>query len=395
MIKPYYDILILGGGAAALHAAEAARAVTSEASICMISAEPMPPYSRPMLTKLPFYRYRAEKTLLRTEQWFQSQQIELCLSITVTALDAQKKEVTTSAGTVAYGKCIYALGAHNFIPPFYGKDLPGVMDLRTEADVYMLRRRVVSSQHAVIIGGGVIGLEAAYRLAEIGLKVTVLETAPYLMSRLLDEESSRYLQSRISCFTVHTGVRVLGITGNHRAQTVEVEGMEAIPAEVVLVSCGIRANSELAKIAGAEVERAVVVNESMETSLPDIYACGDCTQFAGVNTGLWAQAIAEGRVAGTNAAGGHAEYTGSDMALIMDCKDFGLYCAGDMGKNPSKIYTHKAEVTHRSPMVELNERQRECYVHDFFCEDRLVGTLLLGDLTAMQEKNFAIMGRQQ
>ncbi len=204
-------------------------------------------------------------------------------------MDAEQKTAETSAGTFSYGKCIYAMGAHNFIPPFPERPFRRI-PIRTDKDMNAIRRGSLLASHAVVIGGGVIGLEAAYMLTEQGLSVTVLETAPYLMPRLLDESCARYLQSRITAFQIHTGVKVLGMRGDTRVQFVEVEGMEPIPAGLVIVSCGVRANSEVFQKAGGTVERAIVVDEQMRTNLPDVFACGDCAQYQGLNTALWAQA---------------------------------------------------------------------------------------------------------
>lgn len=391
-MERYYDILILGGGTAALHAAEAARRQAPSASIAMVCAEALPPYSRPMLTKLPLLHYRPENTLLRPEGWYREQRIDLLLSTAAEALDASRKLVTTGAGTIGYGKCILALGAENGIPPIPGTDLPGVFTLRTAADLSALRRKAVGVREAVVIGGGVIGLEAAYRLTQAGLTVTVLEAAPWLMPRVLDEGSANYLKNRIRPFAVHTGVKVQKICGNGRVSAVEVKGMEAIPAQLVLLSCGIRPNTALARAAGAETGRGIAVNERMETSLPDVYACGDCAEFRGTNTGLWAQAVEEGAVAGTNAAGGDAVYSGSDASLAMDCPDFSLFAAGDLGKDPEKNYTQRTDILRRSPLLEINRRQTECFCHEYYCGDKLVGTFLLGDLTAMPEKQHTLTG---
>lgn len=179
------DYLILGGRKSRLCAAEAIRKNDKTGSITMISDEAQLPYSRPMLTKLPLAFYEVEKTLVQPESWYREQNITVLLRTKVLSMDAERKTVETSAGTFSYGKCIYAMGAHNFIPPFPGKDLSGVYSIRTDKDMNAIRRGSLLASHAVVIGGGVIGLEAAYMLVEQGLSVTVLETAPYLMPRLL------------------------------------------------------------------------------------------------------------------------------------------------------------------------------------------------------------------
>lgn len=394
-MKDTYDILILGGGMAAVSAAAAAREKAPEAAVAMVSEEAVPPYARPMLTKLPMQHYDVKKTLVYAPEWYDQNRIDLLLQTKILSLNAEARTVETSRGTLGYGRCVYALGAYNFIPPFRGGELAGIHDIRTHGDLDAIRRDALPARHAAVIGGGVIGLEAAYLLADHGMEVAVIETAPWLMPRLLDETSSRYLQARMTRFRVITAAKVLGLAGTGRVKAVEVEGMEPISAELVIVSCGVRANSAVAQAAGAAVERAVVVNERMETSLPGVYACGDCAQFQGVNTSLWAQALQEGKVAGVNAAGGKAVYRGSDMALVLNCPEFALYSVGDMGKTPGLTYTEQVVKRCTPRGYEVNPRTEETYEHDFFVDGRMVGTFLLGNLMAMHERHREIFGGQK
>lgn len=387
-----YDVLILGGGRAALSAAESAREQSPSVRIAMVSAERLPPYVRPMLTKLPLDQYDGEKTLIHPAQWYDEHQIDLYLQTQILSLDAARRQVQASRGCFQYSACVYALGAYNFVPPFSGRELEGVCTLRTDQDIYALRRAALRARSAVVIGGGVIGLEAAYQLAEHGCSVTVLETAPYLMPRLLDEASARELERQITRFTVHTGVKVLGMTGEGRVEAVEAASMEPIPADLVVISCGVRANTAIAQAAGLDVERGVVVDEWMKTSIPDVYACGDCAEYQGVNTGLWAQAKAQGAVAGANAVGGAKRYHGSDAALLLSGPEFSVYSVGDMGKNLNLTYTDRNTYTQRQQKLEVNTRKRSGYIHEFFTDGRLAGAFLLGDLTKMQEKYREIMG---
>ncbi len=387
-----YDFLLLGTGIAALSAAEAIREIQPAATVALIGAEGEPPYVRPMLTKLPMARYRAERTYIHPLSWYKEQRIELLLGTKLLALHPAEKTVETDRGTFGYGKCVYALGAYNFIPPFPGRDLSGVHDLRTSRDLSALRRSALSARHAAVIGGGVIGLEAAYLLAEQGLEVTVIETAPFLMPRLLDEASARYLESRMTRFRTITAAKVLRIAGGDRAEAVELEGREPVAAEVVLVSCGVRANSAIAQAAGAAVERAVVVDAHMATTLPDVYACGDCAQFQGFNSALWSQARAEGRVAGCNAAGQDALYSGADTALLLTCPEFSLYAEGDLGKDPNKHYTETLTIQESAPGFAVNPRTGALYERDFYTDGALAGVFLLGDLGGMQQRRQELRG---
>ena len=386
------DVLILGGGAAGLYAAQAARAQDPRAQIVILSEEALPTYSRPMLTKLPLGAYDPEKTLVYSRQWYEAQNITLFLETQVIRLDLKAHLVETQAGFFLYKTCVYALGADNFMPPFPGRTLPGVCTIRRDTDIANIRRQSVGARNAVVIGGGVIGLEAAYQLQEQGLAVTVMETAPYLMPRLLDEVSSRELQRRITRLRILTAVKILEIEGKDAVTGVRAEGLGTIPAELVIVSCGIRANTALAKRAGLETDRGVLVDAQMRTSDPYVYACGDCTQYRGSNTGLWAQARAQGNVAGTNAAGGRIEYKGSDQTLLLHCPEFDLFSMGDMGKQQNRHYEAQNHWLERPRVYEVNPRSDTAFVRDYRVEGKLVGSFVLGDLSLMEEKKREILG---
>ena len=158
----------------------------------------------------------------------------------------------------------------------------------------------------------------------------------------------------------------------------------------MIVSCGVRANSEVFQKAGGTVERAIVVDEQMRTNLPDVFACGDCAQYQGLNTALWAQATLQGRVAGANAAGRSMAYHGSDSALVLNCPEFSLYSDGDCGKRPDALYEAEPVVRRRQAAFEVNPRAEETYVRDYYVNGRLVGTFMLGSLTDMMQKSREI-----
>jgi NAD(P)H-nitrite reductase large subunit len=238
----------------------------------------------------------------------------------------------------------------------------------------------------------VIGLEAAYVLAEHGLKVTVAEGAPYLMPRVLDRTSAEYLRRRMTLFETITDARVQGILGRERADAVALEGRDPIPAQVVLISCGVRANTALAQEAGLRVDRGVVVDAGMRTSDADIYACGNCAVYGGFSTGLWAEAVQQGRVAGSNAAGGREIYTGSDSSLMMCCSEFALYSDGDLGMDPHKTYTRTERELSWEDGYRVNPTPRTLFERDFYVDNRLVGVFMLGDLRAMHQRRRALFG---
>lgn len=386
------DYLILGGGHAAESAIAGIRSIDSQGTIAMISREAVLPYSRPMLTKLSPAHFVVNHILLHGADWYAENGAGVFLNTEVQNIEPNSKTVCTDRGSFEYRKCIYALGAENFIPPFPGSTLPGVFSIRTNRDIDRIRRYSVDAETAVIIGGGVIGLEAAYMLQERGIAVTVLEAAPYLMPRLLDEAAAVELMNRVTRFTIKAGVKVLGIGGSDRASAVYVEGMSPLPADLVIVSCGIRANTALLQQAGALCERAVVVNDKMETSLQDIYACGDCVQHNGINTALWAQAGSQGFTAGVNAAGGDTRCAKFSTAMLLHCPEFDLYSEGDCGKQSGAEYEITTKLLRQDGLLEVNPRAKDTFLRDYRSNGRLVGTFMIGSLRDMFQKGKEISG---
>lgn len=152
-------------------------------------------------------------------------------------------------------------------------------------------------EHVVVIGGGVLGLEAAWELKKAGCQVTVLEAACQLMGRQLDDAAGEMLKhiSEQQGVQIYTGVSIASIDGEDNVTGVTLTDGRTFPAELVIVSAGVRANTALAKTAGIEVDRAVIVNSKMETNVPDIYACGDCAQYDGLNYAIWPEASEQGK----------------------------------------------------------------------------------------------------
>ncbi len=334
-MKRYF---ILGGGIAALSAARAIRENDPSGLIVMITQEAALPYSRPMLTKQLLENLTAKDLAVETAAWYDApgRDIQVLTGRTVQSIDAEKKTVTLEDGLVfSYDKLVYALGARCFVPPFEGSGRPNVIAIRTVEDAAKVRELAKTAKTAAVIGGGVLGLEAAWSLWEGGLDVTVIEFEKQIMSRQIDGEAAGHI---VRAMDKH-GVKLL--TGVSAAKA-DDEGLHLndgrlIPADIIIVSAGVRANVEIAAAAGAKADRQIIVNEKMETSLPDVYAAGDCAAH-GLSYALWAEAADMGRTAGTNAAGGKAEYKPVPRPLMFHGFGTELFSIGDPGRSPAKSY---------------------------------------------------------
>lgn len=384
--KNFY--IILGNGAAGHYAAEAIRKRDRTGTITMISNEPYRTYNRPMLTKSIMAGLNEEQIAVEDASWYEENHIYQILGHEVVKIDPEAKEVHLDDGSkYHYTKLIYALGSECFIPPIKGADKDGVIAIRRLADTKKVAEKLKETKHAVVIGGGVLGLEAAWELKKSRCEVTVLELAPVLMGRQLDKTAGEMLKkiSEGQGIQIHTGVQIEAIEGGEKAEGVRLADGTVIPAELVIVSCGVRANTALAKEAGIETDRAVIVNEKMETNIPDIYACGDCAQYEGINYAIWPQAVEEGKTAGAQAAGDDNTYSTVPAALSFHGMNTALFAAGDNGQNPDLIYK----------TVEYKDEGKKQYQKYYFLNNRLCGVILIGDTSRMAEMTEALEHHRQ
>ena len=263
-------IFIIGGGIAALEAAKSARSTQRDALIVLISAENFLPYSRPMLTKQLMGKVTAQDLAVESAAWYDEKDIVVLTGRTVTAIDPVGKTLVAGGTPFHWDSLILATGASCFVPPIPGADGANVVAVRTFGDVARVREIAKTAKNAAVIGGGVLGLEAASSLAEAGLSVTVLEHGDQLMKRQIDAQAAQHLESAMA----GKGVKLLKNADSARidASGVTLVDGRRIPAELVIVSAGVRANIRLAKDAGIAAERHITVDNHMRTNLPDVYA---------------------------------------------------------------------------------------------------------------------------
>jgi flavorubredoxin/NADPH-dependent 2,4-dienoyl-CoA reductase/sulfur reductase-like enzyme/rubredoxin len=376
--------LIIGGGAAGYNAAKAIRERNKTAGIVILSQEDELPYNRPMLTKSLLSDFDCGKIAISPRDWYEQQGITLLTGVAAASVDPEDKQVVTKDGAVlAYDKLIYAAGANCFRPPIPGMEFDNVISIRSAKDAARIIQLLPKVKQAVVIGGGVLGIEAAWELCRAGVSVTVVETMPRIMSRQLDEGAAKTLSMKMEekGMQLRTGAGVCAIEGEEAAERVVLKSGEVLKADLVIVSTGVVPNADLLAAAGAKKGRAVIVDRHMRTNLQDIYACGDCAECDGVNFALWAQAVEEGYVAGANAAGEGIGYRGIPGALTLNALDTTLYAVGEHGTSAA----YRAE--------EKRDDAKGFYEKLFFSGERLAGFILIGDLSRLTELNKAFESR--
>jgi 3-phenylpropionate/trans-cinnamate dioxygenase ferredoxin reductase component len=281
---PHYDVLIVGAGHGGAQAAIALRGAGFEGTIGLLGREPELPYERPPLSKEYFAGDKPfERILLRPAEYWASKNVEMLLGHTVTALDPEAQTVTCSDGaTIGYGDLIWATGGDPRMLPIPGGDLPGVYGVRTRADVDAMMGELASIKQVVVIGGGYIGLEAAAVLTKLGKRVVLLEALPRVLARVAGEDLSAFYEAehRAHGVDLRTGVGVTALEGEGRVTGVTLADGETIPADMVIVGIGIVPTVGVLLAAGAAGGNGVDVDEQCRTSLPHVYAIGDCAAHA-------------------------------------------------------------------------------------------------------------------
>ena len=275
-----YDVVIVGAGHGGAQAAVMLRNQKFEGSIAIIGDEPEIPYERPPLSKEYFAGDKPfERILIRPQKFWDEREVAMLLNTRIEKVDPVAHTITSASGkTIGYGKLIWATGGSPRTLPIPGGDLPGVQGVRTRADADAMKAASETARQIVVIGGGYIGLEAAAVLSKFGKKVILLEALDRVLARVAGEDLSRFYEKehRDHGVDVRLGISVSAIEGNTHVTGVRLKSGEVIPADLVIVGIGIIPAVAPLIEAGAAGANGVLVDDHCRTSLPDIYAVGDC-----------------------------------------------------------------------------------------------------------------------
>lgn len=350
------NYVILGNGVAGTTAAENIRKLDKEGKITILTDEDFPFYYRIRLNEYISGDIQDEALKAKKEAWYQDQEIALRLNSRVIAGDPIKKVVKTEANQeLPYDMLLLATGSHSFIPPINGSEKKGVFALRSIKDAREILTWANKAEDVVLIGGGLLGLEAGNALRKLGLKVIVVEFFPRLLPRQLDVDGAQRLQTIMEDmgFSFRLGAKTQAIEGDNQVDSVILEGGERLSSQMVIISAGVRPNMEMAESLGLETDKGIKVNEHLQTSQPGIYAAGDVAEFRGMPYGIWPAAMEQGKIAGTNMAGGKVTYNGTTMANTLKVAGVDLASAGDIDadqKFESKVV--KGDKTYRKIVLD-------------------------------------------
>ena len=337
--------------------------------ITLFNAEPRGNYNRIMLSPVLSGEKTYDEIVTHDDDWYAENGVNCRFGEHAVGIDPEKKVVEGQNGPVAYDKLVIATGSAPFIIPVPGKDLPGVITYRDLDDTNAMVAAATKGGKAVVIGGGLLGLEAAAGLAERGMDVTVVHLMGHLMERQLDEAAGYLLRKDLEKrgITVLTQASTKAIVGQDHAEAVFLESGETLPADLVVMAVGIRPETRLATDAGLTVARGVEVNAQMQTSDPSVFAVGECVEFDGHLFGLVAPLYEQAKVLAHTLLDEPDAFVVKDTATKLKVTGCDLFSAGDFADSDTR-----EDIVFRDP-------SRGIYKRLVVEEDRLVGAVMYGD----------------
>ncbi len=369
-------IVIIGNNVAGTTLAKALRDADANAEVDMYTDETTPYYPRPKLIDYLEGKVQEKDMLFYPLEWYEKNRLTLRLDSKVERIDPSGKKVLVKGAWVPYGALVLATGSSAFVPPFKGLPKKNVFTLRTIEDARSISEAAVRSKHAIVIGGGLLGLESARSVCSSNpdLKVTILEYAEHLLMRQLDHEGADILQAWIE----GTGAKVVTkaetdeILGQDSVSGVKLKNGRVIEGDMVIISAGARANLGLAKDAGLKVNRGVVVDSSLRTSDPSIYAIGDVSEFEGRVWAMIPPALDQARVAAKKILGQPGpEYKGTVPSNTLKVTGLDLTSVGTVRSAHDPPEPGFEEIR----AVTLD---RKVYKKFIIKDDRMVGAIILG-----------------
>ncbi len=363
-------LVVVGNGMAGMACLEEVLKHDPRFTVTVFGDETHVNYNRIMLSSVLAGEKAADDIVINGLDWYAKYKIDLRVGVRVTDVDAAAKTVTGNDGSVTpYDVLLLATGSSAFMPPIQGLDKDGVFAFRTLDDTRALLERSGKGAKAIVIGGGLLGLEAARGLQVQGCEVTVVHLMSTLMERQLDPDGGQYLLGKME----DLGVRVMlgrtttAILGNGHVEGVALSDDSILEADIVVVAAGIRPNVELAQKAGIAVNRGVLVNDYMETSADDIFAVGECVEHRGVCYGLVAPLFEQGKVLAATMTGNKGPtYTGTVPAAKLKIMGVDVFSAGDWSEQNSEP-------------VRYEDRALGIYKKITVRDGKLAGVILVGD----------------
>jgi nitrite reductase (NADH) large subunit len=365
-------LVVVGNGMAAARLVdELAKAALGRYAIAVIGDEPRLAYNRVLLSSVLAGETASHDIELKPASWWRDRGVTLKYGCVATGIDVGRRELKiANEESIAFSRLILATGSTPLRLNVPGADLAGVHTFRDSRDVDLLMTLAAGKKRVVVVGGGLLGLEAAYGLARAGAAVTLIHLMDRLMERQLDAPAAELLKSLVE----RKGIEILlnantaRLHGETRVEGVELADGRRIEADAVIFAAGIRPNTALAKEAGIPVNRGIVVDDHLATGAPDIFALGECAEHRGICYGLVEPAYEQARVLAQHLAGMAAGYGGSVLATNLKVSGVSVFSAGDFtGADGTEA-------------IVLNDIRHGIYRKLVISDGRLTGAVLVGDV---------------
>jgi nitrite reductase (NADH) large subunit len=368
------QLVVVGNGMAAMRTVEELlRLAPDRYDITVIGAEPHPNYNRIMLSSVLAGEKTVDGIVINPRDWYDDNDVILRTGGPVTAIDPAAKTVSLGGEIIVYDKLLLGTGSKPLAPPLPGLQLPGVHSFRDIADVEAMIAASERHKRAVVIGGGLLGLEAAWGLKRRGMSVAVVHLMPTLMERQLDATAGELLQRDLDArgIAFFTNGQTEEILGSERAEGVLLADGRQVEADLVVLAIGIRPNIDLARPAGLDVNRGLLVGDDMRTSDPSIYAVGECIEHNGQVFGLVAPIWEQAKVCGARLAGDEiAAYVPPPIFTSLKITGVDVFSAGAL-----------AAADEADEEITLHDARRGVYKKVILRDDRVVGSVLYGHVT--------------
>ncbi len=366
-----YNYLIVGAGIAGVTAAKEIRKHDKEGSILLLGNEKVRPYFRIQLTAI-LGDDAPEIPYLDKEGWEEKLALDVKPGAEVVSVDFDAMTVTLADGEKIQGeKILLANGSHSSVPPFKNNELKGIFTLRNWDDLMTIQSYIKGfedTKHIAVIGGGLLGLEAANSLKKSGHVVAIINRSEYLLSKQLDRELGMMLNEEMKDlgFMVFTEKSTKAFIGEDEVRGIEFDDGTAADFDMVLISAGVRPNTELFKDTGLEVNKGVIVDSHLMTNKANVWAAGDVAEVEGRVMGIWPASRAMGKVAGANMAGGDGTYENPKAHTKLDLDTIQIFSAGKIGEGDVYFYDD-GDIHHRLYAI----------------DGKVTGAVLYGDTSAM------------
>src|SRR4030043_2034598 len=368
--------LIIGNGVAGARATVKIREADLKGEIHIFTEEAYPFYSRVRCPEYVAGGGPIQNLTIHTREWYQSKEIAIHLEEGITEVNAQKKEVTSQKGkNYTYDHLLMATGGDAFVPPIKGTEKKGVFTLRTMNDAISMKEFSNGVKQAILIGGGLVGLETGGALLRRGIKVAVIEYNPRILPRQMDLEGAKILQGKMESmgFSFFLNGQSEEILGKETVEGLRLKDGRTVEGQMVIISAGVKPNIKLAQTMGLETKNGILVNDCLETKIEGLFAAGDVAEHRGRVYGIWPAAQRQGETAGVNMSGGNVLYEGTVVSNTLKVVGVDLTASGGI------------DAEGKLDGVVRRDREKCIYCKVAFKEDKIVGCIVLGDVEERSE----------